>query len=46
MIDTLERELAGSIGGASAHAMVSRLVGQERVGLTELIDIADETQDS
>jgi len=44
MIDKLERELAGSIGGASAHAMVSRLVGRERVGLTELIDIADETQ--
>ena len=44
MIDNLERELAGSIGSASAHAMVSRLVGRERVGLTELIDIADETQ--
>ena len=44
MVARLERELAGSIGGASAHAMVSRIVGRETVGLTELIDIADETQ--
>ncbi len=40
----LERVLAGSIGAASAHAMVGRVVGHENVSMTELIDIADETQ--
>ncbi len=43
-IARLERELAGSVGAASAHAMVSRVVGAEDVSLTELIEIADETQ--
>jgi hypothetical protein len=44
VISRLERELAGSVGAASAHAMVSRIAGRETVGMTELIDIADETQ--
>tara|TARA_R110002073_G_scaffold10218_3_gene49740 strand:- start:627 stop:3341 length:2715 start_codon:yes stop_codon:yes gene_type:complete len=44
VIARLERELAGSIGAASAHAMVSRIAGRETVGMTDLIDIADETQ--
>ena len=44
VINRLERELAGSIGAASAHAMVSRITGQQSVGMTELIDIADEAQ--
>lgn len=44
VIAWLERELAGSVGAASAHAMVSRVAGSETVGMTELIDIADETQ--
>ena len=44
MVTRLERELAGSVGAASAHAMVSRVAGQAPVGMTELIDIADETQ--
>ena len=44
VIDRLERELAGSIGAASARAMVSRITGQQSVGMTELIDIADEAQ--
>jgi len=43
-IGRLERELAGSVGAASAHAMVSRVVGAEAISLTELIEIADETQ--
>jgi len=43
-IGRLERELAGSVGAASAHAMVSRVVGTEDISLTELIEIADETQ--
>ena len=44
VISRLERELSGSVGAASAHAMVGRLVGGELLGMTELIDIADETQ--
>ena len=44
MIARLERELAGSIGAASAHAMVGRVAGQAPIGVTELFDIADETQ--
>ncbi|MEL6335373.1 MAG: ATP-binding protein, partial [Pseudomonadota bacterium] len=44
MVERLERELAGSVGGASAHAMVMRATGGEIVSLTDLIDIADETQ--
>lgn len=44
VISRLERELAGSIGAASAHAMVARIAGRETVGITELIEIADETQ--
>ncbi|MBB3066170.1 sensor histidine kinase [Limibacillus halophilus] len=44
VITRLERELSGSVGAASAHAMVSRIAGQEMIGITELINIADETQ--
>jgi signal transduction histidine kinase len=44
MISRLERQLAGSVGAASAHAMVGRIAGSESIGMTELIDIADETQ--
>lgn len=44
VITRLERELSGSIGAASAHAMVTRIAGQQTVGMSELFDIADETQ--
>ncbi|MGF1446950.1 MAG: ATP-binding protein [Pikeienuella sp.] len=44
VIARLERELAGSVGAASAHAMVSRAAGAGAISLTELLDIADETQ--
>lgn len=44
VISRLERELAGSVGAASAHAMVGRFAGRQTVGMTELIDIADESQ--
>ncbi len=44
VIARLERELAGSIGAASAHAVVTRITGSQSVGMTELIDIASETQ--
>jgi Na+/proline symporter/nitrogen-specific signal transduction histidine kinase len=43
VVARLERELAGSIGAASAHALVSRIAGGESLGMTDLIDIADET---
>jgi len=43
MVRALERELAGRVGAASAHAMVGQIVGQAPIGMTELIDIADET---
>lgn len=45
VIARLERELAGSIGAASAHAVVTRITGSQSVGMTELIDIASETQE-
>jgi len=45
VIARLERELSGSIGAVSAHAMVTRIAGRQTVGITELIDIADETQE-
>ncbi len=40
----LERELAGSVGAASAHAMVGRIAGDRTVGIAELMNIAGETQ--
>ncbi|MGB0748500.1 MAG: ATP-binding protein [Magnetospiraceae bacterium] len=44
VIARLERELSGSIGAASAHAMVTRVVGNQSISISDLIDIADETQ--
>ena len=44
VISRLERELSGSIGASSAHAMVTRIAGRQTVGMTELFSIADETQ--
>ena len=44
MIRRLERELAGSVGAASAHAMLRGIAGHESISMGELIDIADETQ--
>jgi len=42
-IARLERELAGSVGAASAHAMVSQVASGETISLNELMKIADET---
>jgi Na+/proline symporter/nitrogen-specific signal transduction histidine kinase len=39
----LERRLAGSIGAASARAMVSQIASGETISLDELMKIADET---
>lgn len=43
-IDRLERELAGSIGAASAHVMLSKVVSGDAVSLEEVLQMADETQ--
>ncbi|MEE9454338.1 MAG: ATP-binding protein [Paracoccaceae bacterium] len=42
-IERLERELTGSVGAASAHAMVSQIAGGGTVSVEELLKIADET---
>jgi len=43
-IRTLEREMAGSIGAASAHVMLSKVVSGDAVSLEEVMQMADETQ--
>ncbi|HTM76249.1 MAG TPA: sodium:solute symporter, partial [Devosia sp.] len=43
-IGMLERELAGSIGAASAHVMLSKVVSGGDVSLEEVMQMADETQ--
>jgi len=43
-VGRLERELAGSIGAASAHVMLSKVVGGGDVSLEEMMQMADETQ--
>lgn len=43
-IARLERELAGSIGSASAHVMLSKVVAGGDVSLEEMMQMADETQ--
>jgi signal transduction histidine kinase len=42
-IQGLERELAGSVGAASAHELVSQLAGRGTVSVDGLMRIADET---
>ena len=42
-IITLEREFAGSVGAATAHAMMAQISGRETVSVEELIAVADET---
>jgi signal transduction histidine kinase len=39
---TLERELAGSVGAATAHAMIGQTVGGTSVSVQDLIAVADE----
>ncbi len=42
-IETLERELAGSVGAATAHAMVAQITGAAAVSVEDLLAVADET---
>ncbi|MGA0542986.1 ATP-binding protein [Neotabrizicola sp. VNH66] len=41
---SLEETLAGSIGAATAHAMISKLVGRETVTVDDLMTLARESQ--
>ncbi|MFK7834934.1 MAG: ATP-binding protein [Sulfitobacter sp.] len=40
----LERELAASVGAATAHAMVGQIVGGSSVSVQDLLAVADESQ--
>ncbi|NDV51097.1 MULTISPECIES: ATP-binding protein [unclassified Salipiger] len=42
-LETIERELAGSVGAATAHAMVGQIVGGMSVSVEDLMAVADET---
>ncbi|OWU85292.1 sodium:solute symporter [Oceanicola sp. 22II-s10i] len=42
-LQRLERELAGSVGAATAHAMVGQIVGGTGVSVQELMAVADES---
>ncbi|MEM5468609.1 ATP-binding protein [Celeribacter marinus] len=41
-LERLERELAGSVGAATAHAMLGQLVGGSIVSVEDLMAVADE----
>jgi len=43
-LESLERELAGSVGGATAHAMVAQIAGGSNVLVEDLMRVADEAQ--
>ncbi|NKX43923.1 ATP-binding protein [Roseicyclus persicicus] len=42
-LERLERELAGSVGAATAHAMVAQIIGGASVSVRDLLAVADET---
>ena len=42
-LQTLERELGGSVGAATAHAMVEQIVGGASVSVEDLMAVADES---
>ncbi|NNK16830.1 MAG: sodium:solute symporter [Sulfitobacter sp.] len=42
-VQGLERELAASVGAATAHAMVSQIVGGTSVSVQDLLAVADES---
>ncbi len=42
-IDTVERKLSGSVGAATAHAMVSQINGQAAITVQDLLAVADES---
>ncbi len=42
-LERLERQLAGSVGAATAHAMISQIVGGSFVSVEDLMAVANET---
>ena len=42
-LQRLERELSGSVGAATAHAMVAQIIGGHSVSVEDLMAVADET---
>ena len=42
-LQKLERELSGSVGAATAHAMIGQIVGGASVSVRDLMAVADET---
>ncbi len=42
-LEMLERELSGSVGAATAHAMVGQIVGGSSVSVEDLLAVADES---
>ncbi|MDA8747491.1 ATP-binding protein [Litoreibacter sp.] len=42
-VATLERELAGSVGAATAHAMVRQIDGNAAISVQDLLAVADES---
>ncbi|WP_146587242.1 ATP-binding protein [Puniceibacterium confluentis] len=42
-LETLEKELSGSVGAATAHAMVGQIVGGTSVSVEDLMAVADES---
>ena len=42
-VERLERRLAGSVGAATAHAMISQLVGRDRISVDDLMAVANES---
>jgi Na+/proline symporter/signal transduction histidine kinase len=42
-LDRLERELSGSVGAATAHAMITQIVGGRLVTVDDLMAVASET---
>ncbi len=42
-LQRLERELSGSVGAATAHAMVAQIMGRATVSVEDLMAVADET---
>ena len=42
-LEVLERELAGSVGAATSHAMVGQIVGSHSVSVEDLMAVADES---
>lgn len=42
-LEMLERELSGSVGAATAHAMIGQIVGGSSVSVEDLLAVADES---